>query len=112
MLATIGLASVFYFGYISFFVLKTACLICMTMYVSVIGTFLISASAAGPIGALPSRLGRDIAALVRNPLAATLAVVWLAVSAGLVSRLPETAAGDADVSAGRQSSAPASRPRR
>ncbi len=67
VLATLGLASVFYFGYVSFFVLKTACLLCMTMYVSVIGTFLVSASAAGPIGALPSRLGRDIAVLLRNP---------------------------------------------
>ena len=43
VLSTLGLARVFYFGYVSFFVLKTACLLCMTMYVSVIGTFLISA---------------------------------------------------------------------
>ena len=28
VLATLGLASVFYFGYVSFFVLKTACPIC------------------------------------------------------------------------------------
>jgi uncharacterized membrane protein len=84
VLATLGLATVFYFGYVSFFVLKTACLLCMSMYVSVIGTFLLSAGAAGPIAALPSRLGRDFAALIRNPRAATLAVVWLAVSAGLI----------------------------
>jgi len=89
VLATLGLASVFYFAYISFFVLKTACPICLTMYVSVIGTFLVSASSAGPIGALPSRLGRDIAAVFRNPVAATLAVVWLAVSAGLVFGFPK-----------------------
>jgi uncharacterized membrane protein/protein-disulfide isomerase len=89
VLATLGLASVFYFAYISFFVLKTACPICMTMYVSVIGTFLISATSAGPIGALPSGLGRDLAMLVKNPLAATLAVVWLAASAGLVFAFPK-----------------------
>ena len=70
VLSTLGLATVFYFGYVSFFVLKTACLLCITMYASVIGTFLLSAGAAGPIAALPSRLGRDIAALVRNPLSA------------------------------------------
>jgi uncharacterized membrane protein/protein-disulfide isomerase len=89
LLATLGLASVFYFGYVSFFVLKTACLLCMGMYVSVIGTFLISASAAGPIGALPSRLGRDIAVLLRNPTAATLAAVWVAVSAALIFGFPK-----------------------
>lgn len=89
VLATLGLATVFYFGYISFFVLKTACPICLTMYVSVIGTFLIAATSAGPIGALPSGLGRDFATVVRTPVAATLAVVWLAVSAGLVFGFPK-----------------------
>jgi uncharacterized membrane protein/protein-disulfide isomerase len=89
VLSTLGLASVFYFGYVSFFVLKTACPICITMYVSVIGTFLVSASSAGPIGALPSRLGYDVAHLLRNPTAAALAVVWLVVSAGLVFAFPK-----------------------
>ena len=89
VLATLGLASVFYFAYISFFVLKTACPICLTMYVSVIATFLISASSAGPIGALPSRLGGDLATVAQTPIPATLAVVWLAVSAGLVFGFPK-----------------------
>jgi uncharacterized membrane protein len=89
LLATLGLASVFYFGYISFFVLKTACPICLTMYVSVIGTFLISATSAGPIGALPSWLGRDLVTMLKNPVAATLAVVWLGVSGGLVFAFPK-----------------------
>ena len=89
VLATLGLASVFYFAYISFFVLKTACPICLTMYVSVIGTFLISATSAGPIGALPSRLGRDLATVAQTPIPATLAVIWLAVSAGLVFAFPK-----------------------
>jgi len=89
VLATLGLASVFYFAYISFFVLKTACPICLTMYASVIGTFLIAATSAGPLGALPSRLGRDLATVVQTPIPATLAVIWLAVSAGLVFGFPK-----------------------
>jgi uncharacterized membrane protein/protein-disulfide isomerase len=89
VLATLGLASVFYLGYVSLFVLKTLCPICLTMYVSVIGTFLVSASSAGPLGALPSRLGRDIVVLFRNPMTAALAAVWLAVSAGLVFGFPK-----------------------
>jgi len=106
ILATIGLASVFYFAYISFFVLKTACPICLTMYASVIGTFLISATSAGPIGALPSRLGRDLATVAQTPIAATLAVVWLAVSAGLVFAFPKPPQ-PTQTSASGASSAPA-----
>ena len=105
VLSTLGLASVFYFGYVSFFVLKTACLLCMTMYASVIGTFLVSANSAGPLGALPSRLGRDIAVLFRNPTAATLAVVWLAVSAGLILGFPK-APQATQATAGSSSAAP------
>jgi uncharacterized membrane protein/protein-disulfide isomerase len=89
VLATLGLASVFYFGYVSFFVLKSACLLCITMYVSVVATFLLSAGAAGPLAALPSNLGRDVGSLVRSPLAATLAFVWLIASAGLVFGFPK-----------------------
>ena len=106
VLSTLGLASVFYFGYVSFFVLKAACLLCMAMYVSVIGTFLVSANSAGPIGALPSRLGRDIAVLFRNPTAATLAVVWLAVSAGLILGFPK-APQATQATAGSSSAPPA-----
>jgi uncharacterized membrane protein/protein-disulfide isomerase len=100
VLATLGLASVFYFAYISFFVLKTACPICLTMYVSVIATFLISATSAGPIGALPSRLGGDLATVAQTPIPATLAVVWLAVSAGLVFGFPKPPQATQTASAG------------
>jgi protein-disulfide isomerase len=108
VLSTLGLATVFYFGYVSFFVLKTACPLCMTMYVSVIGTFLLSAGAAGPIAALPSRLGRDIATLVRNPLPATLAVVWLAASAALILGFPK--APEASQTSAGSSATPSSAP--
>ena len=39
VLATIGLAAVFYFGYASFFVLGAACPLCMTMYAAWLGSF-------------------------------------------------------------------------
>ena len=107
VLATLGLASVFYFAYISFFVLKTACPICLTMYVSVIGTFLISATSAGPIGALPSRLGRDLATVAQTPIPATLAVVWLAVSAGLVFAFPKPPQASTQTASSGASSEPA-----
>ena len=42
-LSVVGLASVFYFAYASFFVLQKACPLCMAVYVAVIGIFLIPA---------------------------------------------------------------------
>jgi uncharacterized membrane protein/protein-disulfide isomerase len=88
VLSTLGLAAVFYFAYVSFFVLGYACLVCITMYVSVIGTFLVSASAAGPLGALPSRVGQDLVGLVRSPTAVTLGAAWLVASIALVLVFP------------------------
>jgi uncharacterized membrane protein/protein-disulfide isomerase len=107
VLSTLGLAAVFYFAYVSFFVLGHACPLCMTMYVSVVGTFLVSAGVAGPLAALPSRLGSDVAVVVRSPVAVTLAAVWLAVSAGLILGFPkDQVAQAASGAASAQSLAP------
>ena len=88
VLSTIGLAAVFYFAYTSFVVLKQACPLCLTMYVSVVATFLVSAAAAGSLKDLPSRLAADIAGLRRSPTAATLAAVWFAASLALIVFFP------------------------
>ena len=66
VLATVGLAVVFYFGYASFFVLGAACPLCMTMYVSVAGIFLVSAAAATSLTAIPARLGEDVTGLTQQ----------------------------------------------
>jgi uncharacterized membrane protein len=84
LLATIGLAAVFYFAYASFFVLGQACPVCMTMYVSVAGIFLVSAGAATSLTSIPKRLGEDLAGVTRSQTATTLAVVWLAASIALL----------------------------
>src|SRR5688500_18272274 len=84
LLATVGLAAVFYFAYASFFVLRQACPLCMAMYASVIGIFVVSARAAGPLAALPSRLGQDVSAIGQSPAAVTLAAIWLVASVGLI----------------------------
>ena len=54
VLATLGLAAVFYFAYASFVVLRQLCPVCLTMYVSVIGIFIVAAKSKAPLGALPS----------------------------------------------------------
>ena len=88
ILSTIGLAAVLYFGYASFFVLGKMCLLCMTMYVAVIGLFIVSGAAAGSLGSLPSRLGADVGSLVTSPFALTLAALWVIGSVTLVAFFP------------------------
>jgi uncharacterized membrane protein/protein-disulfide isomerase len=95
-LATIGLAAVFYFAYASFFVLGQACPVCMTMYVSVAGIFLVSASAATSLTSIPARLGEDLAGLTRSHTATTLAVAWLAASIALIVLFPRDQAISAE----------------
>jgi uncharacterized membrane protein/protein-disulfide isomerase len=107
VLATIGLAAVFYFAYASFFVLKHACPLCITMYVSVIGIFAIAARSAAPPGALPSRVGQDLTALGRSQVGVTLAVVWLLASVGLVLWFPrDQVVAAAESAAGPQAAEP------
>lgn len=88
VLGTIGLAVVFYYGHASFYVLKTACPLCMAMYVAVAGIFLASAAAATSLTAIPARLGEDVKGLTRSQTGTTLTVGWLAASIALVLLFP------------------------
>jgi uncharacterized membrane protein/protein-disulfide isomerase len=88
LLGTVGLAAVFYFGYASFFVLGQACPLCMTMYASVAGVFLVSAGAATSLTSAASRLGEDLGRLTHSQTATTIAVAWLAASLALVVLFP------------------------
>src|SRR5688500_16202599 len=88
VLATIGLAAVFYFAYASFFVLGQACPLCIAVYISAIGIFIVSAAAAPSLGDLPRRFTGDITGVTRSQTATTLAVAWLAASILLVALFP------------------------
>ena len=88
LLATIGLAAVFYFAYASFFVLGQACPLCIAVYVSVAGIFVVSAATASSLAVIPQRLTRDITGITRSQTATTLAVAWLAASILLVALFP------------------------
>jgi uncharacterized membrane protein/protein-disulfide isomerase len=91
LLSTIGLAGVLYLGYASFFVLRQMCPLCMAMYVSVIGLFIVSGGAASDLSAIPGALGRDLRAVWASPLASTLAVALIVASVGLVGWFPREA---------------------
>jgi len=88
VLATIGLAAVLYFGYASFFVLNRLCLLCLAVYISVIGIFIVSGAAAAAVSSLPSRVGGDLRTLRRSPAALALAAVWLVASVSVVAFFP------------------------
>ena len=92
VLSTIGLAGVLYLGYASFFILRSMCPLCLATYVAVVGLFVVSSAAASGLTALPARLGGDLRAAIGSPLAATLAVVWVAASVSLVAFFPREAA--------------------
>src|SRR5688572_3658605 len=93
VLSTIGLAAVLYFAYASFFVLNRMCVLCMAVYVSVIGIFLLSGGAGSvSLGSLPGRIGRDISNMLKNPAAAGLAAAWLIGSITLVAWFPRAEA--------------------
>ncbi|MBM3817399.1 MAG: hypothetical protein FJW14_00080 [Acidimicrobiia bacterium] len=93
VLATIGLAAVLYFAYASFFVLNRTCLLCVAVYVAVIGIFLLSGGAgSASLGSLPGRVGRDIGGMLKNSAATGLAALWLIASLGVVVFFPREAA--------------------
>ncbi len=109
VLSTIGLAAVLYFGYASFFVLNRLCLLCLAVYVTVIGIFIVSGAAAASVSSLPSRVGGDLRMLRRSPVALALAAVWLVASVSVVAFFPrddaapvETATAAAVQAAGRR----------
>jgi uncharacterized membrane protein len=107
VLAVLGLGAVAYLGYASFAVLGQACPVCMTMYVSVIGTFLLSAGAAISPAALWSGLGEDVRGLRRSVTAVGLAALWVLASLGLVLGFPRERVPSVEEASG---AAPAAQP--
>jgi len=92
LLSVVGLASVFYFAYASFFVLQKACPLCIAVYASVVGIFIVSSAIApAKLGSLLAGAGRDISGLMSSPSAMGLAAAWLLGSIALVALFPREA---------------------
>ena len=92
LLSVVGLASVFYFAYASFFVLQKTCPLCVAVYVSVAGIFIVSSAIApSKLGSLVSGIGSDISGLVSNPTAIGIGAAWLLGSIALVALFPREA---------------------
>jgi uncharacterized membrane protein/thiol-disulfide isomerase/thioredoxin len=88
LLSTVGLAGVLYLGYASMFILRQMCPLCVTIYVAVVGLFVVSGAVASQLTAIPAWLGRDLRAVMASPLTATLTAVWVVASVSLVAFFP------------------------
>jgi uncharacterized membrane protein len=89
-LSTIGLAVILYLGYVSFFILKTGCLLCIGTYVAVLGIFaLTSTMRAVPVTQLPARLFSDLGSLMARPVTLVAALIYLAGTASVVAFFPK-----------------------
>jgi uncharacterized membrane protein/protein-disulfide isomerase len=88
-LSIVGLASILYLGYVSFFVLETGCLLCMGTYACVIGIFLISgAASSGGLAQVPARLPADLRAAFAAPTTFLVAVLYLVFTGSAVAFFP------------------------
>ena len=91
-LSTLALAVILYLGYVSFALLKTYCLVCLTTYVAVIGLFLISGAATSfPMTTIPRRAAHDLKLLVASPLAIAIAVLFIGGAASTLAFFPREA---------------------
>jgi uncharacterized membrane protein/protein-disulfide isomerase len=88
VLATVALSGVLYLAYASFFVIGKACPLCMTMYVAVVGIFLISGGISMALSALPSRLTRDLRSMATSPATAVIAILFIVGSVSLLAFFP------------------------
>ena len=88
--STVGLAVVLYMAYASFFVLGTACLLCLGTYVSVLAIFLLAGTSQSvPVGDLPGRFGRDFETLTRMPVAMGATVVFVIAAVAALVMFPK-----------------------
>ena len=112
--STIGLAVAMYMAYASFVVLQMVCLLCLVVYVAVIGVFVLAGSGSSPpVTALPRAGAADLGRLVRRPVGLAMAIAYgvaaVTSSAWFASadQAPAFMAGAPAVEGGGSESAPA-----
>jgi uncharacterized membrane protein/protein-disulfide isomerase len=91
-LATIGLAAVLYLAYVSLFVLRSACILCIGTYIAVLGIFIVGGTAASiPMSRLPGRLVRDLRGILAQPIRLVVSLLFIAIAAYAIWRFPKDA---------------------
>jgi uncharacterized membrane protein/protein-disulfide isomerase len=102
-LAIVGAGVSIYLAAVSFFVLETLCLLCLTTYVAVLGLLLVSSRAASlSVATLPRRAATDLRTLVSSPGALSVALLVTAAAAAAVVLFPREMTDEAVQAAGAQ----------
>jgi uncharacterized membrane protein/protein-disulfide isomerase len=92
-LSVVGVGVSLYLAYVSFFVLRSGCLLCIGTYVCVSGIFLLSLFSNGEsVTRLPSRLLADLRAAIGRPAVAGAAILFTVGTASLVAFFPREGA--------------------
>jgi uncharacterized membrane protein/protein-disulfide isomerase len=92
----VGLSFVLYLAYASFFVLKTVCVLCLLIYVAVIGIFILAGSGSGsdiPMRSLPGRALRDLRAMLTSPAALAVVLLFAGFAASAIAFFPRQPVG-------------------
>ncbi len=107
VLGVIGLAVSLYLGYISWFRLRTGCLLCMATYACVLVILALATRASVvPIGSLFGRAVSDLRTALSRPAALAAAGVFVAATVLLVTQFPrETSMAEAAAAAASSASA-------
>ena len=88
-MSTGGLAVCLYLAYVSFFVLKSVCVLCLATYAAVIGLLVVSGAAITlPMTTLPKRAVQDIRRWVASPLAITITVLFFGGAVLMAALMP------------------------
>lgn len=81
--STAGLAVAMYMAYASFVVLQVVCMLCVVVYVAVVGIFVVSGiGASTPVRRLPAAAVADLRYLTSRPVGLGLVVSFVVVAAG------------------------------
>ena len=84
-----ALAFVAYLAFAAFVILNAFCILCAITYVCVIGIAIVSwRASAVPLGTVPSRASRDLAAAVKNPVALTIAALLVVATVAAAKVFP------------------------
>ena len=81
--STVGLAVGMYMAYASFVVLQVVCMLCVVVYVAVVGIFIVSGiGPSTPVTRLPAAAVADLRHLTSRPVGLGLVVVFVVAAAG------------------------------
>lgn len=87
--ATVGLGVSLYLAYVSFFVIKAVCLMCLTTYASVAGIFITSGvRTTFSMTTLPRRFVQDMRAVLASPAVLTVLILFIMTASAAMAFYP------------------------